>query len=155
MDQIFSLSPCRSDATFGWLLLFIPVVCKILDGIATYTLTRVSFTYSGYGCRLGAGLFFQAPVAAQLCRGTVWGHWHSCHTAALGSPQMHARRPISTPMADSGTSAYNRNPGGKNQYPPCHVTVLLSLLNTITIYGCTITAGVNDLTLVEALQRYH
>jgi hypothetical protein len=69
---------------------------------------------------------------------------------------MHARRPISTPMADSGTSAYIRNPGGKNQYPPCRVTsVLLCVLNTITIYGCTITADVDDLTLVEALQRYH
>ena len=68
---------------------------------------------------------------------------------------MHARRPISAPLADSGTSAYNRNPGGKNQYPRRITSVLSCLLNTITIYGCTITAGVNDLTLVEALQRYH
>ena len=81
------------------------------------------------------------------CLGSLALLSHCCIGIAVDA------RPFSAPMADSGTSAYNLNPGGKNQYPPCRVTsVLLCLLNTITIYGCTITAGVNDLTL---LQRYH
>ena len=55
-------------------------------------------------------------------------------------------------MADPDTSAYNKNPTGKNQYPPCRMLFDASLH---VIMDVPVVAGIDDPKLVDALDKYH